>query len=253
MEIVTSKQNSKIVETKKLFQKKYREERGLFVAETRKVIEEALACGLEPVYIFVQQDVKNLFSNYAEKVIYVSQNVIKEISSTISPDGYVAVFEKPVCKKSLNDLIKQPFLVLDCLQNPDNMGAIMRSALASNFKTLLLIDCVDEFNPKTIRASMGNQFKLDILHISYQDVKEISKSAKLFVADMNGKNIFDIESFEQSVGFVVGNEGNGVSKTLKDCIENTISIPMQNGVESLNASVSASIIMFYIANHLTNA
>lgn len=243
MEIIISKSNSKIVEAKKLLQKKYRDKTNQFLVETKKVIGEAINSNLKPVCIFIEDGKENIFKNTT--TYFVNRKVLSEITSTVSPDGYVAIFEK---KQSTNKYEGGNFLILDCLQNPDNFGAIMRSALASDFKQIFVINCVDEYNSKTIRASMGNQFKLDIVHISYEDIPILFNNCNLYVADMAGDNLFK-QNFMQNIGLVIGNEGNGVSEEILKHISNKISIPMENSVESLNASVSASIIMFYIYSH----
>ena len=137
-------------------------------------------------------------------------------------------------------------MILDNIQNPDNFGAIMRTALATNFKQIFVINSVDEYNSKVLRASMGNQFKLNIVHINYEDVKNLFLSADLFVMSMEGENLFKIKYISKNTGFVIGNEGNGVSLQMRKKIKNTLSIPMENGIESLNASVSASIVMYHI-------
>ena len=261
MEIITSKANAKIVETKKLLEKKYRDKTGLFLIETKKVIFEAMGSGLKLKRLFVLQE-KNDFDDeilneFCQKgfdvekveIVNVSKSVFNEISCLVSSDGYIAVFEKMVQQKSYEN---GNFLILDNLQNPDNMGAIMRTALASNFKQIYTINCVDEYSSKVIRASMGNQFKLKITHIEYDDISNLFLGAKLYTASMEGENIFDRKNFDNSIGVVIGNEGNGVSDKLKKQISNTISIPMKNGVESLNASVSASIIMYYISQNQKN-
>ena len=244
MEVITSKSNSKIVEAKKLLEKKYRDKTELFLVETKKVIFEAINAGLIPQKVFVLEGKENIFDINSNNVFVLSKSVFGEISSVVSSDGYIAVFEKPENQKKYNF---GNFLVLDNIQNPDNMGAIMRTALATNFKQIFVIDSVDEFSPKVIRASMGNQFKLQITHIAYDDVPKLFKNANLFTASMKGKSVFDIKSFSKNVGLVIGNEGRGVSERLKKMLPNIISIPMQNGVESLNASVSASILMYHIS------
>lgn len=247
METITSKSNAKILEGKKLLDKKYRDKFGLFLIETEKCVLEALNCGLKPKCFFVQEDKNFSFlKTYQEKcfdIYKVSLSVLKEISSVITPDGIVAIFEKPITKK---EYLGGRFLVLDNLQNPDNLGSIMRTAAACNFKQIFILNCVDEYNPKVLRSSMGNQFKLDIVHITYQDIDNLFLNTKLFAMDMNGKNIFAIDKFEQNVGFVIGNEGNGISKEIKSKIKDNLSIPMLNNVESLNASISASVVMYYI-------
>lgn len=243
MEIITSKTNQKIVEAKKLLEKKYRDQTGLFLAETKKVILEAISSGLTPKYAFVLQGKDVSIFEAKTTIYYVNESVFKALSSTVSGDGYIAVFEKRRAKK---EYIGGNFLILDNIQNPDNFGAIMRTALATNFKQIFVINSVDEYNSKVLRASMGNQFKLNIVHINYEDVKNLFLSADLFVMSMEGENLFKIKYFSKNTGFVIGNEGNGVSLQMRKKIKNTLSIPMENGIESLNASVSASIVMYHI-------
>ena len=243
MEVITSKSNTKVVLAKKLLQKKYRDQQNLFLAETKKVVLEAINAGIEPQAFFVKQNIDCSFLPKKVPIFLLCDAVFAEISSIVSPDGIVAVFKKPTAKKQY---LGGNFLVLDHLQNPDNFGAIMRSALACNFKQIFVINSVDEFSPKVIRASMGNQFKLNIVHISISDLQKLFANATLYTASMEGKDIFKIQNFNKNVGVVIGNEGNGVSPQIKNLVKNTISIPMCNGVESLNASVSASIIMYQI-------
>lgn len=251
METITSKSNAKIIEAKKLLDKKYRDKFGLFLIETEKCVLEALNCKLTPKYFFVQENKRfEVINKYLQqsshkdvKAYSVSQNVFKEISNVVSPDGVVAVFEKPLLKK---EYLGGNFLVLDNLQNPDNFGSILRTAAACNFKQIFAINSVDEYNSKVIRSSMGNQFKLNIVHINYDDIEILFKNATLFAMDMNGKNMFEVEKFDKNLGFVIGNEGNGISNEIKSKVKNTLSIPMQNNVESLNASISASVVMYYI-------
>ena len=247
IEIITSKSNPKIVEAKKLLEKKYRDKTNLFLVETKKVLKEALNCGLVPKCFFVEDGkdfdfLQSVLTQNAQ-AFYVSSGVFKELSTVVTNDGYIGVFEK---KPQNKQYLGGRFLVLDNLQNPDNFGAILRTALACDFKQIFAINCCDEYNPKVIRASMGNQFKLDIVHIDFDDISKLFSNAKLFAMSMEGKNIFDIENFDKNVGFVIGNEGNGVSKAIKDMCNQTLSIPMQNNVESLNASISASIVMYQI-------
>lgn len=242
MEIISSKANSKIQDAKKLLDKKHRDKTGLFLVETKKVIQEAISCGLRPVCLFILQDKQNIFDGF-ESVYFVKDSALKELSSTVTTDGYIAVFEQ---KRQTKEYNSGRFLILDNLQNPDNFGAIMRTALACDFKQIFCINCADQYNPKTLRASMGNQFKLDIINISYEDITLLFKNATIYTASMQGENIFLKTDFPQNCGFVIGNEGRGVSEQIKALVKNTLCLPMENNTESLNASISASVIMYYI-------
>ena len=248
-EIITSKSNQKIVDAKKLLEKKYRDKTNLFLIETKKVLKEAILCGLLPKCFFVEEGKDFSFEEFGIsntdkiKIYVVSKSVFKELSTVVSSDGYIGIFAK---KESKKEYLGGKFLILDTLQNPDNFGAIMRTALACNFKQIFAINSVDEYSPKVIRASMGNQFKINIVHIDYEDVEKMFANAKLYALSMEGQNIFEIENFENDIGFIVGNEGNGVSQFLKNRANKTLSIPMENNVESLNASISSSVVMYYI-------
>ena len=242
MEIISSKSNSKIQDAKKLLDKKYRDKTGLFLVETKKVIQEAINCGLKPVCLFILQDRQNIFEGF-ESVYFVKDSVLKELSSTVTTDGYIAVFKQ---KNQTKEYAGGRFLILDNLQNPDNFGAIMRTALACNFNQIFCINCVSQYNPKTLRSSMGNQFKLKIVNIDYEDITLLFKNATIYTASMQGENIFLTTDFPQNCGFVIGNEGNGISEQIKSLVKNTLCLPMENDTESLNASISASVIMYYI-------
>lgn len=241
MEII-SKSNQNIQEAKKLLQKKFRDQSNLFLAETKKVVLEAFKANLVCKKIFLKSGTKFLDIPKGVPVFELSESAFAQISSVVTPDGVIGIFEK---KQTKREYFGGNFLILDKLQNPDNFGAIVRSAVASDFLQIFVIDCVDEYSPKTIRASMGNIFKAQIMHINYDDMCKMFSNAKLYTASMEGKDVF-ASKFQKNVGIVIGNEGNGISEQIRRLKLKTISIPMQNGVESLNASVSASIIMYQV-------
>lgn len=244
METITSKTNSKIEHAKKLLNKKYRKQSKTFLIETEKVVRQALFDGMKPICFFVDEEKHfDFLQNVDCPIFKVSSVVFKTISSLATPDGIVGEFEKRDSKK---EYFGGDFLILDNLQNPDNFGALLRTAVATGFDKIYVINCADEYSTKVTRASMGNQFKIDIVHIDYDDIPILFAGTKIFVASMEGKNIFEIPNFEKNVGLIIGNEGNGVSSTARKYASDILSIPMENGVESLNASVSASVIMYYI-------
>jgi TrmH family RNA methyltransferase len=243
---IVSTNNKMIVQAQKLKQKKYVLERGEFLAESKKVILELLNTNFEPICFFVEEGKDE---NYLKKyeVYTVSKTIMQKLSSFVTAQDVVGIFKT---KNLEPQYLGGKFLILDRIQNPDNMGAIMRTARATGFEQIYLIDCVSEYNSKTIRASMGNQFGLKIYHIKTEQVKTLFKDAQLFCADLKGENVFKIQKFEQNVGIVIGNEGSGISGDLKSLISHTLTIPMLNKVESLNASVSASVLMYDIINKI---
>ena len=241
---ISSKTNPKIVEILKLKQKKYRLEKNQVLLEGRKVIQESVNAGYKIKYLIVTaktMELKNCFEY--EELLIVTGSIASSLSFAVTSQNVFAVVNLPL-KSDFR--LKNNVLVLDKLQNPDNLGAIIRTAVATNFTDILAVDSVDFFNDKTIRASMGNVFKVNYKNCSYEDVKKMLNGYQILAADMDGKNIFEQKKFSNKVALVIGNEGNGVSDQMLTISNEKISIPMQNDVESLNASVSAGIIMYKI-------
>ncbi len=249
MEVITSVKNQLIVNTKKIKQ----EPNGKLFLENPKLIREAYNSNLTFDYCLVSvTSYNNLLSLYPflkqQKVILVGDNVISSLSETKSPQGIIAIVnfvEKPL-NKPINN-----FVVLENIQDAGNLGTIIRSCRGTNFKDIYLINCVSYYNQKVIRSAMGNLFDVNIY--SFKTTAEFLNFAEqnklnLYVADMNGRNLFDIKTKPQNLGIVIGNEGNGASSEMKTYCGKAISIPMKNGLESLNAGVSCSIILYYLDN-----
>lgn len=248
MDIITSLDNSSVKEARSLADKKFRRFYGKFVVEGKKQVLEAIEKGLELDKIFVDSTKAKHFENILYStdtpVLFVSTNVIKSISNTETPQGILATVMLPVVseyKHMPNDKI----LVLDKLSDPGNMGTIIRTACAVGFKHIFTIDCVDPFSPKVVRSASGGLYNVNIYPTDYGEILAICNhhGIKLLVADMNGQNIYDNFNVDGSYAIVVGNEGNGVSPDLKEA-GTLIKLPMLGGMESLNAGVSASIIMY---------
>ena len=132
------------------------------------------------------------------------------------------------------------------MQDPGNVGTIVRTAAASGFDTIYLINSADYLSAKVIRSSAGMIFKINLFNVSYDELLKITSENKLnlICADMKGENIYKFKPNLSSFGIVIGNEGNGVSEVLRGACKFTVSLPMKNGVESLNAGVTASILMY---------
>lgn len=242
MEIITSRTNQYIKLCHSLQDKKSRKKLSLCLLEGIKIIREAVKNNLVIENIYSLEDnVVDLEREFGQKVIPVSKQILEYISSTVTPQYCVGVAR---VKEENYSLPQSNYLLLDNIQDPSNMGAIIRTAVATGFTTIYLNNCVDEYNEKVIRSSMGNLFKCKFIHIKMEQIKDLKES--LYICDMNGKNIFNILAFNQIVGLCIGNEGHGVSKEIRSEIKNVISLPMMNEVESLNAAVSSSVIMYHI-------
>ena len=238
--MITSKQNSLIKEIRSLEAKKFRDKLNLYVVEGYKIVQEAVDLNL-PVRVIVGTE-KGLSFVDAKgvKTECVTEEVFASISAEKSPQGVLCVIEKPS-----NELVSPNgnCLLLDGVADPANVGAIIRTAAACGFNTVYMTECsADPFSPKATRCSMSGVFRVKIVRASLQELLSVV-SLPIVVADMGGENVFTHQK-KGEVCLVIGNEGHGVSSGLKNRADYIVSIAMQNGVESLNASVSAGILMY---------
>ena len=226
--------------------KQKRESCSLLFLDNIKIIKDALKTGIKPKYILVDNNKKDIFSEYDNNIYLVESKVINQLTDSVTPQGVVCVLEYIPYTLSIP---KQNFLVLDGLQDPGNVGALIRTACACGFNEIFLIDSVKINNTKLIRSSAGTIFQSKIYSCSRDEFVKLANKNDLFLVmtDMKGENIFNLHFRNDKLGLVIGNEGKGVSKDIEKLCKKTVSIPMLNNVESLNASISGSIIMYEIA------
>ena len=220
-------------------------DKSLVFLDNPKLILEAKNSGNDVLYL-IKNELYEGKTDYGGETVEVSKNVFKTFSSTESSQGLIGVVK--LNPKSIAAPIGN-FLVMDEIQDPGNAGTLIRSALGANFLDIYMLDSVKITNDKLLRASMGAIFKTRIYQITKQEFISNFKSwnKDLYICDMNGNSIYN-EQHKTNIGIVVGNEGNGVSTELRNIANYSIKIPMQNGLESLNAGVSGSIIMYQIQN-----
>ncbi len=247
--IITSKENELIKLCIKLQEKKYRKEYALFFVEGERIVKDSILNKQSLKYVFVEENSSSknmsILDSCNAEIVVVSSEIAKYISTTVSNQGIFAIIEMP--KFNLSNFGVR-ILILDSVQDPGNMGTLLRTAAATNFKDVLAINCVDMFNPKVLRSTMGGIFRINCISVGYEDVALLKNDNYLILsADMHGENIFKSNFKNKKVAVAVGNEGNGLSKEMRDLTTSFVSIPMQNGVESLNAGVSGSIIMYEIS------
>lgn len=238
--VYTSKQNVLIKEIASLKEKKGRNELGLFVAEGLKLVKDAILYNQEIVKIVVAENFLGEIPKVNAEVITVSNEVFKFISSEVTPQGILAVIKIP------NQTVKAPkdnSLILDGVQDPGNLGAIIRSANAFNYKELYLVNSVDAYSPKVVRSSMSGIYNVKIYKCNYNELFEVLNGVKVIVADMGGEDITNFVAPEK-FSIVMGNEGNGVSETMRKRADYTVKIPMNATCESLNVAVASSIMMY---------
>ena len=242
--MITSKQNSFIKEIRSLSDKKFRDKLNLYVATGAKLVNEAIYLSL-PIYAIVgtERGLKEIIKT-DKRIETVSEEVFSSISQEVTPQGVIAVIEKPE-----NQLVSidGSCLLLDGVSDPLNVGAIIRTAAASGYNSVYMTeDCADPFSPKSVRASMSGVFRVKIIRDDRQSLLQVI-SKPIIVADMNGEDIYST-SVDGDFCLVIGNEGHGVSSEIESRAHKIVSIPMQNGVESLNAAVSAGLLMYGLKN-----
>ncbi len=228
----------------KSLKKQKRENSSLLFLDNFKIIKDALAGGLKVNCILISDESKNIFDEKEYTIYKVDNKTIEELSDSKTPQGVVCITEytQHVVEKP-----KTNFLVLDGLQDPGNVGTLIRTACAAGFDYVYLVSSVNPTNSKLVRSSVGTIFKANVISLSRQEFIEKAKEWKLnlIATDMQGENIFDFKC-DNKVGLIIGNEGQGVTDELAELCSKTVKIPMQEGVESLNASISGAIIMYQI-------
>lgn len=225
--MITSLANEKIKEVAKLLEKKYRDKTSTFLVEGFHLVEEAKNANLLLEVFTSDESVEGTL---------VSRDVIKKLSSTETPQPVVGIVKKPSVKELGNKV-----LVLDNVQDPGNVGTLIRTAIAFGFNSII-IKGVDVFSPKVIRASQGGIFKLNI--IQTDDVKSFFaiNDHKVIGAllDKDAKTYNEIE-VPKKLMLVLGNEGQGISKEVISELEEKVYIPIS--FESLNVAVAGGILM----------
>ncbi len=258
--IITSATNDRIKEVKKLVKSaSYRREKGLYVVEGIRMFRELPVKDIDNVFVSqgaydkLREDILKLVSE--DDVIIVADHAFSAMSDTNTPQGIMALVR--MRKTELKDVISDNafVLIVERLQDPGNLGTIIRTAEGAGATGIILSsDSVDMYNPKVIRSTMGSVFRMPI-YISDDLVGDIDKLKSqgvcIFGAHLNGKEFYD-ESFEGSCGFLIGNEGNGLSDSVSSKADKLIRIPMCGKVESLNAATSVAVISYEVLRQRRN-
>ncbi len=228
----------------KLLKKQKRENSCLLFLDNVKIIKDALAGGLKAKYILVDSEDKNIFDDANCEIYKVDSKTIEMLSDSKTPQGVLCITEY------IPHIVEKPktnFLVLDGLQDPGNVGTLIRTGCACGFEYVYLVSSVKPSNSKLIRSSVGTIFKSNVISLSKDEFIKLANEwqLNLIATDMNGQNIFNFKA-DGIIGLIIGNEGQGISDEMAAICNHTVKIPMNEGVESLNASISGAIIMYEI-------
>lgn len=253
--LITSAANDRVKEVKKIMKSSARRrERGVYAVEGIRMVREIPENRVEELYVAEScvERYEELLRKYkALEPVIVADRVFSSMSDTSTPQGILALVR--VKQAEIDELCRgsePPFLlILDRLQDPGNLGTIIRTAEGAGVTGIMLSDdTVDIYNPKTVRATMGSVFRIK-LYISQNLQRDIAylkeKGIVIYGAHLDGSTFYDI-SYRGPCGFLIGNEGNGLSEQVSRTADRLIKIPMCGQVESLNAAVSTAVIAYEV-------
>ena len=256
MEIITSKNNPAVVAAAKLSDKKYREKTQTFAFEGIKLFREAFSAGICFVRVFATEEA---YEKYGEELSVLPDGILSVVSDAVyeklsfehAPQGVFSVAQYFSVQTSDDASF---VILLDGVADPGNFGAVLRSAEAFGVDTVYMgKNGADFYNPKTVRACMGSLFRTDIKRSENiaDEIKRLQRNGFRIFATALDKRSLDIRKvdFSGRIGFVIGNEGHGVSAEVLEACDSTVIIPMCEGPESLNAAVASSIVMWEAARN----
>ena len=254
--MITSASNDKIKEIKKLIKSaSRRKETGLYIVEGIRMVREIPADAVKTIYVAESMTDKfaDICNRTQAEVEIVRDSVFQSMSDTNTPQGILAeVYQTATTEDDLFAGDAAPFLlIIERLQDPGNLGTIIRTAEGAGVTGIILsADTVDIYNPKVIRSTMGSVFRVpffytDDLEQTVLDLK--ARGIRVFAAHLAGKNNYEQEDYTGNTAFLIGNEGNGLTERLSNMADTWVKIPMAGKVESLNAAIAASILMFETA------
>ncbi len=250
MEKITSTANSQVKRLITLKNKSSaRRKEGVFIVEGIKMYKETPKDRIESIYI--EEKFFELYKNEIDgKCTIVSENVFKQISDTVTPQGILVVVRQKQynIEEILKKDTKQLFVLLENLQDPGNLGTILRTAEGAGVSAVIAgKSTVDAYNPKVIRSTMGSIYRVPYI-ISDDLEAEIDRlkanGVSVYAAHLNGKDYYDDENYNESTAFIIGNEANGLTDKMAAKADKLVKIPMCGQLESLNASVAAAILMY---------
>lgn len=255
--MITSIHNKYIKEAVALrAKKKERDRRGLFVVEGGKMFGEAPAERISRVYL-AQSAEKEMYAQYGDKLSglsceIVADDVFARMSDTVTPQGILCLVQQQQynIEEMLRDNDKQQmlFIMLEDIQDPGNLGTIFRTAEAAGADGVIMSSrTADIYNPKTIRSTMGAVYRVPFLYT--EDISSIIRMLRergtvVYAAHLQATAFYDAYDYRRSTAFLIGNEANGLREETAGCADALLGIPMEGKVESLNAAVASSILLY---------
>ena len=262
--MITSTTNNKVKRLVAFNQKaKARREEDIFVVEGAKMFLEAPGSWIREIYVsegFLNKckkepsdEINTILSQHNYEI--VSDEVFKKISDTQTPQGILSVLKRPHYdfSKAISEAEKNKslFIVLEDLQDPGNLGTILRAGEGAGIAGIIMTEkTVDLFNPKVIRSTMGSVYRMPyyIVDNCVQAIQQLKDNdVSVYAAHLEDSVDYDTKNYKNATAFLIGNEGNGLKKETADMATAYIKIPMLGQIESLNAAVATTILMYEAA------
>lgn len=257
--MITSTSNARVKRLGNLIKKKkVRDAEKVYIVEGIRMFKEVPKEELREVYVsesFYKKEkdvIEEVLQGSSVKPELLTDSVYAHISDTKSPQGILCVIDQK--EYTLEKIIREDnphMIVLEHLQDPGNLGTIFRTAEAAGVTGIIMDKgCVDIYNPKTIRSTMGAIYRVpfvyvDDLHLAINKLKE--KDISVYAAHLEESVDYDEPDYTKGCAFLIGNEGNGLTKETADLADSYIKIPMAGQVESLNAAIAATVLMFEVS------
>lgn len=257
MKTIRSKDNLIYKSAVKLQKKKFRDETGLYLIEGVKPLKDAFSMGINIENVFIRDDVILPETIPEDLCIIIGKDMFSKLSDTGTSQGIIAVAEKQKYDRNgfIDEVCNQQkrgkssnIVILDRLQDPGNIGTIIRTAEAAGYKGIVLISgSGDVYSQKVVRAAAGSLFRMPVIYVDNHEsaislVKEMGKMLTVTCLE-DAENCFDVD-LNENIALVIGNEGRGVSEELIASSDIRVKIPMEGSIESLNAAVAAGILMY---------
>lgn len=248
MREITSKDNRIYKTCEQLSQKKHRDRLGKYLIEGENLIEEALKTGTKVETVLIRKGYEKIPETLEDKAFVLDEKLFDKLAQTQTSQGILAIVRKP--ERDKHEFADKPgnFVVLDRLQDPGNIGTILRTADAAGYGLAIVMKgTADIFSPKVVRAATGSLFRMPVVFMdSNSELVEFTRAAgkKLVATCFDTERRYFDEDLTDNIALVIGNEGNGICEEIIESSDVKIKIPMQGNIESLNASVAAGILMY---------
>lgn len=261
--VITAKENNKVKYTKSLLKSKGRNKENKFIIEGFRILTLAIECNASLDYIFINDDFENKEEHLKLLKIIKSKNIniykttnkiFDELIDTENTQGILGVvnFNKKNIEDNLSD-DHRFVLILDRIQDPGNMGTIIRTADAAGVDAIIVLKgCVDIYNPKVVRSTMGSIFDMNIINATQEETIRLLKLKNFDIVSsyLNTNNYYNTTEYNYKTALVIGNEANGINNELISQSDILVKIPIYGNAESLNAAISSAILMYEVKKYL---